>query len=259
MLNALAVAALLAVLPLGVPQIAATVADAAHAALAAVIAHDSMGCPPDDVRKSIGAAPVERLGRLDGDDVVLARVGSPCMCGATGNCPVYVVRVTPGHPRALLSTYGSTIEMRPASPLPRIVILSHDSAAVAGESTYAYRNGAYETTSEMRLRWRDKARKPVQPVPVHFAVNASSAELHGRVSLGWDDGYAFVANAGQQLVIDGLHSPGRITLSLHRANDAAVTVTPGKPYRLPASGRYVLAVSGGTEEDAAYALTLAIR
>jgi ligand-binding SRPBCC domain-containing protein len=256
----LVVAALLAVVALGVARAAAAPPAAARAALATILANDNdfhAACTPAQQRAVVATAQLSTLGRLDGDDVVLAAVFNPCICGAQ-NCPFYVIRVTPGHPRELLAAMGVGLEKQSASPLPRIVVRMHDSAAVAAETIYAYRNGQYASVEDTRFRWSDKAHKP-SSIPVRFAANASSAPLRGRVSLGWYDTYQFAANGGQRVLIDGVRSRAHVTLTLYGPGDRVATLTAGKPYALPATGTYRLQVDNDAEEDTPYALTLAIR
>jgi hypothetical protein len=268
-LNAAAIASLsLAVTLLGVPPPAVTAlpsaapaaTSAARAALATVLANDrEFGdtCTPAQQRTIVGAALFRTLGRLDGDDVVLATIYNPCICGAQ-NCPYYVLRVAPGRPRELLATMGITLGTQPASPLPRLVVRMHDNAATAAETTYAYRDGAYAVVQSLRYRWSDKAHKP-NSIPVHFAAYASSALLRGSVSLSWYDTYEFAANGRQQLVIDAVVSKAPLRLTLSGPGNTYVTLTAGKPYALPASGTYHVQVDNDAEQDTPYALRLAIR
>lgn len=239
----------------------ATALDRPHAALLSVLSRsdDSGGCTPAQLRAAAAGAGLSPLGRVEGDAVVLATVESPCLCGAQ-NCPYYALRVGAGAPRVLLSTFGIDVKTRPAAPLPGLVLRAHDSALVSIESVYAYRNGRYDTVAKERVRGSDGARKPGAPVPVRFAAGASAAPLRGRVSLGWEDAYAFAASKGQRVLIDGVRSRERLRLTLYDPRDgSAASLRAGVPFALPASGTYRLAVETDAEEDAPYALTLAIR
>ena len=240
--------------------VAAAPLDAPHAAVLGAISRDdvSAGCPPQELRRAASSASIRALGRVGGDDVILASVQSTCICGAQ-NCPYMALRLTPEKARVLMWTFGVTFETVPDAPLPRIVVRAHDSAAIAVEDTFAYRGGAYALIGSARVRWADNARKP-SGVPVRFAANASSARLHGRISLGWYDEYVFDASKGQKLVIDGVTSPAPVTLTLYGPAGAPTAgVSAGTPITLPQTGTYRLHVDSGSETDVPYALTLAIR
>ena len=240
--------------------LAAAPLDAPHAALLDVLRHDdnAPGCEAVQLRKAVASAPVRKLGRVAGDEVVLAEVFDPCVCGAQ-NCPFYVVRLSAGRPRVLVSGYAISVKTKPAAELPTIVVLMHDSALIADESTYTYRNGAYAITDSARVRGDTQARKP-NAIPVRFSAGSSSANLHGSVSIGWYDSYAFDASKGQKLVIDGVRSTAKLTLQLIvPGSDAFADVRPGVPFVLRKSGTYRLNVDNDSETDVPYALTLAIR
>jgi hypothetical protein len=200
--------------------LAAAPLDAPHAALLNLLSHgnDAAGCNATQLRKAVASAPVRKLGRAAGDDVVLAEVFDPCICGAQ-NCPFYVVRLSSGKPRVLLSGYAISVKMKPAAQLPTIVARMHDSAMVADESTYTYRDGAYVMTDSVRVRGDTEARKP----------NA----VHSRAKLAL------------HLVVPGA--------------DRFADVRPGEPYTLPKTGTYHLIVDNDSENEVPYALTLAIR
>ena len=240
--------------------IAAAPLDAAHAAVLGVLTSspDAGSCEPAALRKIAANASIRKLGRVDGDDVVLANVESPCICGAQ-NCPSIAIRVTRGKPRELLTVYAIGVRTTgDAKPLPDLVVDAHDSAMVMDETTYSYRNGAYAVIDSARVRASDRARKP-NSLPVRFALGASSANLSGKVSIGWYDAYVFAANKGQQLLIDGVHSRAKLRLTLFGAADSLFAdVRPGVPFTLPASHTYRLHIENDSEEDVPYALTLAI-
>jgi len=240
--------------------IAAAPLDVPHAALLDVLRHhdDAAGCEAVQLQKAVASAPVRKLGRVGGDDVVLAEVFDPCICGAQ-NCPFYVVRLSAGKPRVLLSGYAISVKTKPSALLPTIVARMHDSALVSDESTYTYRNGAYAITDSARVRGDTEARKP-NAIPVRFSVGSSSANLRGSVSTGWYDSYAFDAGKGQQLLVDGVRSKAKLTLQLIvPGTDAFADVRPGVPFVLPKSGTYRLSVDNDSETDVPYALTLTIR
>jgi len=247
-------------IPLVAALIAAAPLDAPHAALLDVLRHDDNvpGCEAVQLRKAVASAPVRKLGRAGGDEVVLAEVFDPCVCGAQ-NCPFYVVRLSAGRPRVLVSGYAISVKTKPAAELPTIVVLMHDSALIADESTYTYRNGAYAITDSARVRGDTQARKP-NAIPVRFSAGSSSANLHGSVSIGWYDSYAFDASKGQQLRIDGVRSNAKLTLQLGVPGAGTFAeLRPGVPFTLPKTGSYRLYVDNDSETDVPYALTLAIR
>jgi hypothetical protein len=251
MLFALMTAALVAAAPL----------DAPHAAVLAVLSQgeDAAGCDAAQKRKAAAGATIRTLGRLEGEEVVLAMVADPCICGAQ-NCPYYAIRLTPGKPRVLMSTFG--IDNRNADharPLPGLIIAMHDSAAVVDETTFAFRNGTYVGIDNVRVRSSDRARKP-QGIPVHFAPGSSSALLRGRASVGWYDVYVFDAAKGQRVVIDVVRSPAKLYLALSGPRDAALpAVLSGVPITLPAAGTYRLQIDSASESDADYLARLSIR
>lgn len=244
------------------PQIAAASAplDRAHAAVRSVIesGDDAAGCRPDQKRELLANASIRKLGRVGGDDVVLAVVYGACICGAQ-NCPYYALRLTPGKPDVLMTAFGIDARtVRGAGPLPGLVIGAHDSAMVIDETTYAYRDGKYVAVASARVRANDRARK--SDIPVRFGAGASSAELRGTISTGWYDMYTFDAAKGQRLRIDGVRSKARVTVTLYGPGNAEpVTVRPGVFTTLPRAGTYRLQVDDDSEDDVPYALTLAIR
>ena len=245
---------------LAAAALAATPLDAPHAAVLSVLStgYDAAGCDAAQRRSLAANASIRKLGRAGGDDVVLAAVYGSCICGAQ-NCPYYAIRLTPGKPRVLLSAFG--IDARTtgvATPLPGLVILAHDSAMVADETTYAYRDGEYVATASARVRQNDHARKT--DVPVRFAAGASSAQLHGTVSTGWYDVYTFDAAKGQRLAIDRVRSKAKLTVVLVGPGSAQpVTLRPGVLTPLPQSGTYRLQIDNDSEDDVRYALSLVIR
>jgi hypothetical protein len=242
--------------------LAAASLDAPRAAVLDVISRgdDASGCEPAQKRKMAASATIRKLGRIGGDDVVMAEVYDPCICGAQ-NCPFYAIRLTPGKPRVLLTAIGiSERNADRAAPLPGLVIYAHDSALVTEEFTYAYRNGAYVPVSTYRVRGGEHAGRKPNDVPVHFAPGASSAHLTGSVALGWDDAYTFAASKGQRLVIGGVRPAGKTTLTLYGpGNVPPVTLHADVPVVLPETGTYSLHVEGTSEDDVHYALSLAIR
>jgi hypothetical protein len=242
--------------------LAAAPLDAPHAAVLAVLSRGdtAAGCRDDQRLKLARDAKIQQLGRVGGDDVVMAWVYDPCICGAQ-NCPFYVIRLSPGNPRVLIDGYG--IDERTtdhAKPLPGIVARMHDSAAIAVESRWAYRGDKYVMTDASRLRWQDNARKPAGGVPVRFAPGASSASLHGKASLGWYDDYSFAANAGQKLLIDNINSRAKTSLTLYGPDNTPLQgLRPGVPLTLPRTGTYHIWIENDSETDVPYTLRLAIR
>ncbi len=238
--------------------IAAAPLDAPHAAVLAVISHDeNAGCSASELRKAAAQAPIRPLGRVGADAVILAEVYTPCICGAQ-NCPFYAIQLTAGRPRLLLSTFGISVKTAPAAPLPNVIVRAHDSAMVSVETTFAFRNFEYAAVTGARVRGDNEERKP-NGVPVRFAAGASSAQLHGTVSLGWYDEYAFDASKGQRLIVDGVRSRARVTVGLFGPGGVAGDVRAGVPFTLPATGRYLLHVDNDAQTGVPYVLTLAIR
>ena len=243
---------------LGGVLLAAVPLDARHAALLDAISGDAnaMACTPAQVRAAAMDADIRPLGHAGGDDVVVAHLSGGCLCGEH-NCPVYALQLTAGKPRVLMSTFGYGVATRAGSPLPSIVVRAHDSALVIDEETYAYRGGRYVEVASGRVRGDTGARK--SDVAVRFAPGASSATLHGSASTGWYDAYAFDAAKGQRLLVDGVRSSAKVTLSLFGPGGTVLDLRAGTPFTLPASGRFQLHVDIGGESDVPYALTLAIR
>lgn len=234
--------------------------DAPHAAVLKVLPTTDEGaaCSAAEQWTIAKTAAIKSIGRLDGDDVVLAAVYGSCLCGAQ-NCPYYAIELTPRKPRVLLATYG--IDWRLADnlrPLPGLVVRAHDSAAVSVDAWYAYRNGTYVETESMRVRMSDGAKKIDHPV--RFAPGASSAKLAGSVSTGWYDVYTFDAAKGQRLAIDGVRSRAKVTVTLYApGNGEAITLEPGVLTTLRSSGTYRLQVDADSEDGASYAMHLVIR
>ena len=249
MLHALLLAAVLAV--------AAAPLDTRHAALLDAISSDrgGMSCSPAELRTAAADATIESVGRVDGDDVVVAHLNGGCLCGAH-NCPVYTLRLTANKPRILMTTFGYGVSMRADSPLPRIVVRSHDSALISNEETYAYRGGRYVDVENARVRSDTGARKA--DIAVRFAPGASSAQLHGNASRDWDDKYTFGAEKGQVLNVSGVSARGGVAIDLFGPPAGVTGISENVPITLPATGTYVLRVRPAAEQAVPYALTLAI-
>jgi hypothetical protein len=201
----------------------------------------------------------ESSDKVAGDDVILAGVQDPCICGAQ-NCPSYAIRLSSGAPRVLLSVFAIAVRDADRSqPLPGLIVDMHDSAMVASETTYAFRGGTYVAVASARVRATDRARKP-NAIPVRFAAGASSARLHGTSSLGWYDAYSFDAAKGQRLTVDGVSSRVKLTLTLFGPQyESSAPLTPGAAFTLPKSGSYVLHVEAESESDVPYTARLSIR
>jgi hypothetical protein len=243
---------------LGAALLAAAPLDTRHAALLDAMSsdHGGMSCSAAELRAEAADATVQSVGRVDGDEVVVAHLNGGCLCGAH-NCPVYTLRLTAGKPRVLMTTFGYGLTTHADAPLPRIVVRSHDSALISVEETYAYRGGRYVDVENARVRGDTGARKP--DVAVRFAPGASSAQLHGSASANWYDAYTFDAQKGQRLLVDGVRSRAKVRLALSGPGATLFDVRAGMPFALPATGTYQLHVENGAETDVPYALTLAIR
>ena len=240
---------------LGAALLAAAPLDARHAALLDALSADGQSCPPGELRAAAGGATIQSVGRVDGDDVVLAHLSGGCLCGAH-NCPVYTLRLTAAKPRILMTTFGYGVSMRADSPLPRIVVRSNFNSLISGEETYAYRGGRYVNVENARVRSDTGARKV--DIPVHFAPGTSSEQLAGSASRDWGDAYTFDAEKGQQLLIDAVASRTKIRLTLTTAKGSVTDVQPGKLVTLPATGTYWLRVHNDAEQPVPYAFVLAI-
>jgi hypothetical protein len=245
---------------LGAVLLATAPPDAAHAALARVLATDSVagGCSAPERRAAERSAEIVPLGRAAGRDVVLAGVHDPCMCGEV-NCPWFVLRLGDA-PAVLLSTIAFTVDpFRGPEMLPRLREHAHDSALVTDETIDVFRAGRYVTLASARVRGDTGARKP-NAVPVRFRPGTSSARLRGNVAVGWYDEYAVVAQRGQRLEVDGVQSPARLGLTLFGPADSQlVDLRPGVPVTLQHGGMLLLHVDADSEGGAPYALTLSIR
>ena len=236
---------------------AATPLDTRHAALLDALSsdHGGMSCTPAELRTAAGDATIQNVGRVDGDDVVVAHLNGGCLCGAH-NCPVYALRLTAAKPRILMTTFGYGVSMRADSPLPRIVVRAHDSALISSEETYAYRGGRYADVENARVRGDTGARKA--DVAVRFAPGASSAQLHGSAARDWYDAYTYGAEKGQQLLVDGVRSPADVRFVLVLGDRGFDGFRAGKPFTLPATGTYQLQVAIDKDQAIPYSLTLAI-
>lgn len=242
---------------LGSLLLAAAPLDTRHAALLDAMSSDQggMSCTPPQLRAEAADADIRNVGRVDGDDVVVAHLNGGCLCGAH-NCPIYALRLTSAKPRILMTSFGYRLTMQPDVPLPRIIVRSHDSALISFEETFAYRGGAYVQAENARVRNDTGARKP--DIPVHFAPGASSAQLHGTASRDWFDAYTFDAHKGQVLRIDGVRSGAKVDLLLLGPGGRTGDIPANAPYALFATGTYGLRVQPRAEQAVPYALTLAI-
>ena len=228
--------------------------DTRHAALLDVLSnYETMGCTRAQLHAVASDAAIESVGRVDGDDVVLAHLKGGCPCSSL-DCPVVALRLTSGKPRIVLWSAGYWHALHADTPLPRIIVRSHDVAPISNEQTYAYRDRRYVDVENARVRSDTGERKP--DIAVRFAPGAS-AQLHGNASRGWDDRYTFGAEKDQQLVVDGVSSRGSIALILF-GGGRLCDVSAGVPEPLRATGTYVLHVRPASERTVPYALRLAI-
>jgi hypothetical protein len=176
------------------------------------------------------------------------------------NCPWYVLRLAGSPPAVLLQTFGYVADtVASGGTLPNLRVTSHDSALISYETDYAYRDGAYAVAASWMVRGDTGARKRVD-VPVRFAAGASSATLHGSVSMDWGDSYAFVASRGQRLTVDAVHAKPGVTFDVSSAGGAHhASLVPGVAATLPASGAYTLLISTGDDAATPYTITMTIR
>ncbi len=248
--------------------VAAAALDAAHAAVLyaitgghecdpAMIAYDR-----ETPRRAAANASIRTLGRIGGDEVILAKVTDPEFC-LEQNCQFYAIRLGRMRPRVLLSTSGiEAHDADQAKPLPGLVVLSHGNALITDEVTYRYRHGSYVAVDAARIRGDNHARKP-DAVAVNFAVGATSAQLSGKISAGWYDVYAFWARKRQQLVVDGVQSPVKLLLRLSGPYGPNIwymrDLQQSAPFTLPTTGTYRLQVANDSPSDLPYSLRLSIR
>lgn len=218
---------------------AAAPPDDAHAALLSVLQRSDYAgaCSPAELRAAATRADVRALGRVEGIPVVLADPQDPCMCGKV-NCPWYVLRLDRGAPRVLLETIAyQIVPFGLAGPLPQLRENASDSALSRNETTDLYRGDRYVTTSTVRVRNDNGARKPLE-IPVRFAPGTSSRVLRGRASLGWGDLYTFAAKHGQRVSVANVRSraPLMLTIFLPKLSDS-FQLKPGSAFTVPRAGR----------------------
>lgn len=225
-------------------------------ALRHVLSADAAGCSAAELRTIVQTADVSALGTIGRARVVLAGVSGSCICGNV-NCPYVVLKLDGASSSVLLHTYAYSVEpFGKAQPLPNLQEAAHDSALVSVTTTDAFRNGRYAAVDVKRVRGDTGESKP-DSVPVRFAQGTSSAVVHGRVSSGWYDQYAFAAGAGQHITVNG---PAALSYSLSEdPAGQAVGLQPGRAVRLPHSGRYLLVVDGASETEEPYSATITIR
>ncbi len=218
------------------------------------------GCTAAETAQMLRDTDISPLGTVAGRRVVLASVHGSCICG-TVNCPYLVLRLDPGGAATvLLSTFGYAVT--PAGterPLPNLREIAHDSALVSDETIDAYRGGKYVVIGSARIRSDNGARKP-NAVPIRFAPGASSAVVHGSVSLGWYDEYTLGAQRGQHITVSNVHAPIKLTFTLSdRDGGHPAELRPGVPAVLPADGTYLLHIDGDSDDAQAYSAAIAIR
>jgi hypothetical protein len=220
---------------------------------------DATGCEVQQVRDAANTATIIGLGRAGGDEIVLAEVQAPCLC-RNASCPYYVLRIGTRATRLLYSTFAFAAHIEPAAPLPDLVFAEHDTVAVIGERTAAYRGGVYADVSSARVRVDTGARKPDE-VPVRFAPGSSARTLRGTASTGWYDSYAFAARAGQRLTLDAAGGTRNLNLILYGPGSGGklIPMTLDEPITVPASGTYHLLVEVESDADRAYSVRLRIR
>jgi hypothetical protein len=229
--------------------------DARHAALLGVLSNYlTMGCTPAQLHAVAADATIESLGRVDGEDVILAQLKRGCPCSSL-DCPVVALRLTAGKPRIVLWSAGYWYALRADKPLRRIVVRSHDIPPISHEQTFAYRDGRYADVENARVRSDTNERK--SDVAVRFAPGASSVKLHGHASHGWYDAYTFGAEKGQQLVVDDVSWRESVALILI-GGGRTCDVSVGVPESLRATGTYVLRVWPESQRGVPYAFRLAI-
>jgi len=217
------------------------------------------GCSRADAQQAAGGADIKRLGSVSGHEVILAGVHGSCLCGNI-NCPFFVVQLDGASPAVLFNTIA--IDVKPfgaADPLPKLRSQAHDSALIAIETVAAYNGGKYVNTGSWRVRGDTGERKPLD-VPIRFATGASSAQLHGAISIDWGDSYSFEAQQGQHVTIDSVVSSKPLTLSFYPAETGVyVELHPGVAVALPKTGKYSLLIDNVSDKAATYSLRFSIR
>ena len=238
--------------------VAAGSLDPARVALKRAIGDElSAGCTASELHGILRDADISALGTVGGRKVVLASPHGGCICGNV-NCPFFVLRLDPGGASAvLLGTSGYGVEpVGRAQPLPNLREIAHDSALISDETLDTFRGGKYVAISTARVRSANGARK-ANRIPIRFAPGTSAATLTGTVSQGWYDEYALGAAPGQRITIGG---PANLTYSLtSQAEARSIDLKPGVAAVLPAGGRYLLHIDGGSENEQTYRATVTIR
>ncbi len=256
---------------LGSALLAAAPLDARYAALLIAIVSDGgeTGCPIAALRAEAADATIERVGRVNGNDVVVAHLSGGCLCGAH-NCPVYALELTAGKPRILMTTFGYGVKTQADAPLPRIVVRSHDSAAISFEETYAYRGGRYVLAENARVNIDTGARTLI--VPTHTpapqpAVSAPQTSAPAPAVMRWAQAIpavrcvpaAFGPWSNARTDVSGVpvtEIGGAVLARAAFAPSPKFTVVAGgrdsDKYalaRVPSSGDAVLAFDGASGED----------
>ena len=223
---------------------------------------DVRGCMQSDaksMREGTSASDLAQSPRI-----VLVEIQSTCICGEH-NCPFWIYRLDGTGAKVLAHDFA--VDVKPvrsasAGSPPDLVATAHDSAAVSDSTRFAYRNGTYASVDSWRVRNDTGERKPMS-IEVKFAPGTSSARLHGKTAVGWEDVYAFAAAAGQRISIGDVSPSRGLDVELAQDGKSPVRVAPGGPSAtLPASGRYRLTVEpSGDAPDAGmpYSFTLTIR
>ncbi|MGD1066899.1 MAG: hypothetical protein ABR975_08795 [Vulcanimicrobiaceae bacterium] len=122
--------------------------------LATVLAAAPVECAERlDARRILARSKIASVGRVDGDEVVVAqlREGSPCF-GSVTNGEFYVIRLRKGHPSVLADVIAVSVTSVDANPLPVLVFSSHISSTETNEMSFSWQGRSYREVSRRFLR-----------------------------------------------------------------------------------------------------------
>jgi hypothetical protein len=96
-----------------------------------------------------------KLIELNADGVPEVVAQGMINCGATGNCPFWILQKKAKSYRVLLESYGQTftIQMKSSNGFHDIVVSTHNSATRSGLAEYHYKSGKYEVAGCYNAEW----------------------------------------------------------------------------------------------------------
>jgi hypothetical protein len=190
----------------------------------------------------------------DGPHMLVVTGGGSCVCG-NANCKIVVFEQNGDAYRSVLSDYGIDWKVRPDGTA---VVTSHDSAAVVYRTSYRWSGKTYTVTATDMVYLPSNVSKPATRV-VSFASGASSTVIRGnKLTLGFEDEYAFSARAGQTLTLTLVeHDRHFGSFSVRSDGTALGTASIGTlRIALPQSQRYEITVEGADGSFSSYALSV---